>query len=383
LEQGHDVRVITGFPMAPQWKVWDGYRRRLVMREVINDVPVLRTYLYVPRKPSRAIKRILFDTSFAVSSLIGGLFISRVDAILVVSPPLQLGVTGWLLGLRHRTRVMLHLQDLVPDAAITVGIMNPRGRAVRLAWALERFVYRRVDRISVICDGFRRNLLGKNVAPGKIRLLPNYIDPALIWPSERVNGFRHRFGIGPEAFVAMYSGSIAMKQGLQTFVEAAANLADLSEVSCYLIGEGPYTSELLAQARALALRNFTFLPLQPLDTLAEQLASADALVITQKRSVTDVVFPGKLLYYMAAGRPIVAAVAAESETGKFITEMKVGLVVPPEDSRALADALRYLKRNPDQAAALGRNGRHVVETQFDCAVTLPRFAAELRELAAR
>ena len=141
----------------------------------------------------------------------------------------------------------------------------------------------------------------------------------------------------------MYSGSIAMKQGLQTFVEAAANLADLSEVSCYLIGEGPYTSELLAQARALALRNFTFLPLQPLDTLAEQLASADALVITQKRSVTDVVFPGKLLYYMAAGRPIVAAVAAESETGKFITEMKVGLVVPPEDSRALADALRYLK----------------------------------------
>lgn len=381
LAQGHDVRVITGFPMAPQWRVWDGYRHRLAMHETINRIPVLRTWLYVPKKPSRAIKRILFDTSFALSSLVAGLLSPRADAIVVVSPPLQLGITGWLLGLRHRAPVLLHLQDLVPDAAISVGMLNPASRAARFARALERFIYGRVQRIGVICEGFRRNLEAKQVSSRHIAILRNYIDLSFIRPGERVNGFRHRFGLTARDFVVMYSGSIAMKQGLETFVDAAARLNDRADVRCCLIGEGPYSPELRARAKALDLRNFTFLPLQPRETLTQQFAGADVLVITQKGGVTDVVFPGKLLYYMAAGRPILAAVSADSETGRFISEMRIGMVVPPEDPEALARAICYLQDNPRHAAELGENGRRVVETHFDRSIILEQFRAELENLA--
>ena len=93
------------------------------------------------------------------------------------------------------------------------------------------------------------------------------------------------------------------------------------------------------------------------------------------------VFPSKLLYYMAAGRPILAAVSADSETGRFIAQNQVGVVVLPEDPQGLARAVHYLKQNPAEAERLGRNGRRMVEEQFDRRQVLQRFADHLERLA--
>ena len=95
------------------------------------------------------------------------------------------------------------------------------------------------------------------------------------------------------------------------------------------------------------------------------------------------VFPGKLLYYMASGRPIVAAVSADSETGRFVESQEVGLVVPPEEPGALARAIRFLRDNPEEAERRGRNGRRVAEARFDRRIVLTQFAEHLERVAAR
>jgi colanic acid biosynthesis glycosyl transferase WcaI len=375
---GHDVRVITGFPMAPQWRVWEGYRHAWFRRQVINGIPVCRTFLYVPHQPRKALSRMLFDTSFAVSSLLAGLFIGSCDAVVVISPPLQVGLTGWLLSLLKRAPLFVHLQDLVPDAAVATGVLRESSRAVRLGRALERLVYARASRIGVICDGFARNLRQKGVAPHKLTVLPNFIDIDFMLPYPRDNAFRAQHGLRPQDFVVMYSGSVALKQGLEVCIDAADELRTHQEIVLLLIGEGPYLSDLRRLAGARNLHNIKFLPLQPREHLPEQLAAADVLVLTQRRAVTDIVFPGKLLYYMAAGRPILAAVSEDSETGRFIREHQVGVVVPPEQPRELAQAVLRLKA--DGAADLGRNGRRVVQAQFDRRGVLPRFAEQLADL---
>ena len=377
---GHSVQVVTGFPMAPHWRVWKGYRDRWFQQEIINNVRVLRTFLYVPRQPRKAIFRILFDCSFALSALIGGLFTGPCDAIVVVSPPLQLGVTGWLLSKIKRTPLLVHLQDLVPEAAIATGVLAESSVAARIGRLIQRFVYARASAIGVICEGFARNLRAKGVPSDKIVLLPNYIDLDLMQPHARENAFRARHGLRASDFVVMYSGSIALKQGLEVFVDAAAALRGDHDVVFMLIGDGPedFVGELRARAQQAGLDNIRWLPLQARDTLAEQLAAADVLVITQRRAVTDIVFPGKLLYYMAAGRPILAAVSSESETGQFIVDQRVGVVVPPEEPQALADAIVNMKR--EGAAHLGENGRLVAERQFDRQQVLPRFVTELLDL---
>jgi colanic acid biosynthesis glycosyl transferase WcaI len=373
--QGHDARVVTGFPTAPQWKVWEGYRGKWFHREVINGVPVQRTYLYVPKNPRKTLQRILFDFSFALSALRGATARWRPEVVVVVSPPLQLGVTGLIVAALRGARVFLTIQDLVPDAAVAVGAMSPGSIACRLAYSLERFIYRRVAGISVICDGMRRNLIGKGVSEEKVIVFPNYVDLSFMRPPAGENRFRQQFGISPNRFLAMYTGSVARKQGLQTFVQAAAEFECDPQVTCCLAGEGPYLPELKQLAGDLSLKSFLFLPLQRREALASLFAAADVLVITQLKAVREVVFPGKLLYCMAAGRPILAAVNEDSETGRFIRERQVGMVVPPEDPASLAQAIRWMQANPERTRQFGVNGRRTAETEFDRTIVLERFAA--------
>jgi colanic acid biosynthesis glycosyl transferase WcaI len=379
--QGHQVQVVTGFPLAPYFRVWDGYRGRMFMREKVNGVDLLRTWLYVPERPGRARNRILFDSSFAISSLIGAMITGPIDVVIAISPPLQIGLTAWMLARLKRARVFLQIKDLVPDAAIAAGMMAPDGRAARMGYALERAVYRRMDRIGVICEGFRVNLAAKGVSADKLELVPDYIDLDFMRPAERVNGFRARHSLGPEDFVVTYSGSIALKQGLRVFVEAAAAMAGEENCRFLLIGDGPYLADLQNAARTLDARNLSFLPLQPRDTLPAQLGAADALVITQRKAVADCVFPGKLLYYMAAGRPILAAVSEQSETGSFIKRHGVGMVVEPENPQALVEGIRALRSQPDAAARMGAAGRAMAERMFNRDVVLKDFERILREMA--
>lgn len=377
---GHDAVVSTGFPTAPKWQVWEAYRGRKWMREIIDGVPVTRTYLYVPKRPRKALQRILFDCSFALSAFLGNLFSPRADLIVVISPPLQLGLTGWALAILHRAPCFFHIKDLVPDAAVAVGVLREGHWSVRLARALERFIYRRMTGIGVISPGFRSNLLAKGVPPRKVVLLPDYIDPEFIKPEPADNAFRAAHSIPSDVFVAMYSGSVALKQGLQTFIEAAAELREHRTILLYLVGDGPYLQELKALAQKLRLDNLRFLSLQPREMLSTQLAAANALVITQRQAVTDIVFPGKLLYYMAAGRPIIAAVSEQSETGTFISENRVGLVVPPEDPRSLAAAIVHLKNDAAESATLGQNGRRVCLNRFDRTKVLAHFTSHLESV---
>ena len=353
------------------------------MREVINGIHVFRTYLYIPKDPRKALSRILFDCVFAISALAGILTGHRPGLVVVISPPLQLAITGRVMAALGRARLYLHIQDLVPDAAAAVGALRQGSFAWRLGRALETWAYRGATGVGVICEGMRRNLLAKGVPPDKVVTLPNYIDPLFIEQARGTSkGFRERFGISPKAFLVMYSGSVSGKQGLQTYVEAAAAFETDETVACCLVGEGANLGELQTIAEKLSMRRFIFLPLQPRDSLADQLSAADVLVLTQRKQVTDIVFPGKLLYYMAAGTAILAAVNPESETGRFVREHQVGMVVPPEDPTALREAIRWMSEHPEQTLEFGRNGRHLVETQFDRSRVLDRFSTYLEQLCA-
>jgi colanic acid biosynthesis glycosyl transferase WcaI len=378
---GHEVQVITGFPVAPYFKVWEGYQNRWFMREVVNGVKVIRTYLYVPARPERVLNRIAFDISFAASALLAGLAAGRADVIIAVSPPLQLGLTALAISRVKRARVFLLIKDMVPDAAIAAGMLPANSRAARFGYALERAIANRVARLGVICDGFKANLVAKGVSPDRITVIPDYVDLGFMREIDRNNSFRRKHSITNEQFVVTYSGSIALKQGLHVVVEAAARTIPDSALRFFVIGDGPYLPELRQAAARLEASNLTFLPLQPRDYLPLQLAAADALLITQRKTVGDCVFPGKLLYYMAAGRPIIAAVSSDSETGRFVSRHRVGLVVKPEEAGALAEGIDALRANRGLADEMGHNGRAIAERMFDRRRVLDDFATILTATA--
>jgi colanic acid biosynthesis glycosyl transferase WcaI len=295
--------------------------------------------------------------------------IGAVDLVVCVSPPLQFGVTAWLIASLRGSRLVLQLQDIVPDAALSTGMLR-EGRAVRLSRHLERFVYARADLIAVISQGFADNLISKGVPDSKLRILPNWVETAR-FNSRPDPNVRAALGAAAGETLVIHAGNMGAKQGLETVVDAAAELAD-EKIVVALIGDGYSRPALEARASHLRPNRLQFFPIQA--DLPATLAAADILVLAQRGKVVDSVAPSKLLSYMAAGKPVVAAVNELSEAGRLVQMAGCGIVVPPEEPVALADAIRRLHRRPGDYAALGEAGRRHVAENYERSYVLTRWS---------
>ncbi len=360
--RGHRVSVATSFPHYPEWKVFPAYRGKLWQREKLNDVTIFRSYAYVPSRRT-TMRRILYDTSVGLFSSLRGLAIGHVDLVLAVSPPLQAGLAGCFLAWLKGTPLLLDLHDLVPDLAIAVGMLrNPL--AIKMARLLEKFIYGRSDRILVISEKFVPNLTGKGVPKSKISFLPLWVDSQLISPRDRNGPFRKTHNIGEAQTVVLYTGNMGAKQNLENVLEAAGRLRTHQEVLFLFVGDGSEKKRLQEYAHDKALSNVRFLPLLPPQQrglLPEMLAAADVLVLNQSARIVDTVIPSKLFSYMAAGRPIVAAVNQSSQAAACIRKAGSGIAVEAENPVALAEAILQLKEDRELAERLGQQGRLFVE----------------------
>ena len=360
--RGHQISVLTSFPHYPERKVHPAYRGRLWQRETRDRVAIFRSYAYIPSKRSTA-RRILYDTSVGFTTALRGLPIGQVDLILAVSPPLQAGLAGCFLAWLKGVPLLLDIHDLVPDLAIAVEMLrNPW--AIKLARLLESYIYRRSDGILVISEGFVANLIGKGVPKSKISFLPLWVDSKLISPGNRNGPFRKTHNISEKQTVVLYTGNMGAKQNLENVLEAAARLQGQQDLSFLFVGDGTEKERLQGHAQDRALSNVRFLPLlppQPKELLPEMLAAADVLVLNQSSQIADTVVPSKLFTYMAAGRPVVAAVSPSSQAAAFIRQARSGIAVDADNPAALAGAISRLKENGELAERLGRQGRLFVE----------------------
>jgi colanic acid biosynthesis glycosyl transferase WcaI len=357
--RGHRVSVATSFPHYPEWKVFPAYRGKLWQRETLNGVSIFRSYAYIPLRRT-TMRRILHDTSVGLFSALRGLAVGHVDLVLAVSPPLQAGLAGCFLAWRKGAPLVLDLHDLVPDLAIAMGMLQ-NSLAIKMARLLEKFIYTRSDKILVISEKFVPNLTGKGVAKSKISFLPLWVDSELISPRDRNGPFRKTQNIDEAQTVVLHAGNMGTKQNLENVLEAAGRLRAHRDVLFLFVGDGSEKKRLQEYAHDKALSNVRFLPLLPRGLLPEMLAAADVLVLNQSAHIVDTVIPSKLFTYMAAGRPIVAAVSQLSQAATCIRTAGSGISVESENPAALVEAILRLKEDRELAERLGRQGRHFVE----------------------
>jgi glycosyltransferase involved in cell wall biosynthesis len=174
--------------------------------------------------------------------------------------------------------------------------------------------------------------------------------------------------------VLLHSGNMGLKQGLDVLVAAARLDQGLRVV---LMGEGSQRARL--RESAAGLPNVRFLPPAQDDDFPEVLAAADVLAVTQRASVLDMSVPSKLTSYFAAGRPVVASVAPGGGTAQEVERSGAGVLVPPEDPRALLAAVRGLAADPAGADTLGARGPAYVREHLSRAAGLARMDALLAE----
>jgi colanic acid biosynthesis glycosyl transferase WcaI len=373
---GNEVLMITGFPYYPSWEKRPEDRGRVYRTDQINGVAVHRCWQFVPRRLS-ALNRILHEASFVFTSTLRALSLPGADVYVLVSPPLLLGVAGWLVGITKNAPFVFHVQDMQPDAALGLGMLKASWFA-RMLYVLESFAYRHAARVSGITRGMLESFRVKGVPESKLVYFPNAISLDTTGsPSER-GEFRQRHGFTPEEFLAIYAGNLGVKQGLEVLLETAPLLRD-SRIRILICGDGAQRDSLAERVRQLQLPNVSMLPLQAGRDYRALLVDADVCFVTQQAGAGNSFFPSKVLGILAESKPVVTVAAPECELALSLAEGKFGANVPPGRPQELADLLKALAQDPQCLAEYGTAGRRYVE-QFDKTAVLEGFAQELESL---
>lgn len=382
--KGHKVQVITGPPHYPEWKLHEGFRNKH-SRELRDGVHVRRVPMFIPPPGGvTAKRRIRMESSFTFHSLgpwLRLLFARRKpDVVIAVCPPMQVGLTAWLYCSLRRVPWVYHIQDLQVDAAIRLGVLQPKG-FTRVLYKLEEFFLRHATRVSTITPGMRDRILEKGVRRDRLLDFPNWSDVTTMRPGPRENSFRTELGLGPDDLLLLYAGNMGRKQGLEILIDAARRLQGDPRLHFVLVGDGAARPELAEAAQDLP--NVLFLPLQPWERVPEMLNATDIHLVIQKREAADLVMPSKLTNILAVGGCSLATAGSSTTLHAVLTENNAGLAVEPEDTDALVAGLGSLVSDPDRRKAIGRNARRYAEANLDKDAILHRFERDLQALVDR
>jgi len=377
---GHDVTVIAAFPHYPQWR-WQVDRPPFRLEESRNGVPVRRIRPVLPRIPSQTLWRLTFDVSLGMTALIESLRVSKPDVVICISPPVQTGLIGMVRWPLRRPAFVVQAHDLPSQAGAAVG-MYRQGWFYRIATAVEMAFYRRADCVVVISQRFADKLAQLGLDAKKVQVIANWgrYDGVAGEPSAAA---RAELGVSADQLLAVHTGNMGEKQGLKNVVHAADLMQDLPWARFALVGDGPQSSHLRAQIADRGLQNLVMLPLQSSDRFKVLLASSDVLVLNQRRGVVDSVVPSKLLTYMAAGKPILAAVHPSSTAAEIVERAACGIVVEPENPAAFVEGMIKLRQQQANLAELGARARQFAEEHFSREKRLHDWDVLIGELGAK
>lgn len=371
--QGWDVEVVTGFPNHPSGKVQAPYVKQRILRETMGLVRITRLWLYTSEARS-FLSRVFNFLSFVCSSFLYLLTCKKPALVFAVLQPLPLGATLTLLAKLRGFKLIFNVQDLHPDVLVDLGLINSKPVINALKW-IERTAYRNADGLAVICQGFK-NHVEQHGARGTVEVIPNWIDIDEIKPQPEKGGvIRHMANIPAEAQVVLYAGTIGHVSGAEVVLHAA-KLASEREpgktIHWLFVGEGPLLPTLQDLARGLS--NVHFLPFQPRELLpaVQNCATISMVSLLPGKGIFSV--PSKVLGYMAAARPVVASVDANSETGILVKQAGCGLVAEPGDPLALLNAVDQLLASPQNVLELGERGRRFLEERYSRTQVCAQYA---------
>ncbi len=379
--RGHELHVVASLPWYRAHRIEPEWSGRSMTTEVTPWGSVTRVHPFPgPDKSNIARRAVGFAGFSALAGLAGvraGGLLHRADAVLAMSPPLSLGLTGWAVGVVRGAPLVFNVQDIFPDAAVRTGAIRNRRLIAIAAW-LERLTYRRAAAVTVLSDDLRRNVAAKagGARPYTVQVIPNFVDTDVIHPMPRMTRYRTELGIGEEP-VVLYAGNVGFSQSLDLVLEAARHLPD---VTFLINGDGAARPEL--ERDAAGVPNVRFAGYQPASRLAEVLATGDVHVVPLRAGLGDVSVPSKAYSSLAAGRPVVASIDLDSEIPRLLAEAGAGIAVAPGDAAAFVAALGAVIGDPAGAARMGAAGRDWAERAASPAAVGAAYDQLLRDVGA-
>ena len=371
LRAGHEIHVCCPVPTRGVAK--DEAKRHAVKHETMFDGQVHVHRFWAPQEKRNPIVRAFryFWCNFRQYQIAGKY--KGVDAIFAVStPPTQGMLCGWVkkkLSKKYKRSVpfIYNLQDIFPDSLVTTGMTGKDSLLWRIGRKIEDYTYQSTDKIIVITQSMKRNIVEKGVPEEKIDVVSNWIDADAVKPVEKEsNRLFEEFNINRDKFTVVYAGNFGAAQGAHVVLEAAKQLP---EVQFVVFGGGAEFES--TKQTADALPNVIVNGLLPQARVSEVYSLGDVCLITCKKGVGTSGMPSKTWSIMACNTPIIAAFDTDSELAEILRHSNTGVCVEPENANALAEAIDAFSKGDDQRYK--GNGRPYVLANADKKICTGRY----------
>src|SRR5690606_31523721 len=382
--QGHKVTVIAGMMHANGLEKRKEYKGKYFVRKQQGDVQVHRTHVSESYN-SGFLGRLWGYFSFMFSSLWAGLFKVKgdFDVVLVTSPPLFVGISGYLISRGRRIPMVFEIRDLWPESAIDTGVLTNKW-VIRMAYAVEKFIYSKAALINVLTPAFYNTLRDKkNISKSKLIMIPNAADfslsESLLKDFDR-DEFRRQHRL-EGYFVIIYVGAHGVANHLQQVLDAGKALED-THVLFLLIGSGMEKERLKAKASEMKVNNVRFLdPVPKAEVFRYILASEMGASILKKVETFKTVYSNKTFDYMSCKTPILMAIDGVSR--ELVETAKAGVYVEPENIDEYNQIIRAYMADPERLKTEGENGYRYAKENFDRGVLAKRYISHIEDVLSK
>jgi glycosyltransferase involved in cell wall biosynthesis len=361
-ERGHRISVVTTYPhndltAKSEKTAFDEY-------SIENSIDVIR----IKTLPQFKVNYLLRGASQLISPYVYfkkiRRYLQKIDIVIVYSPPLTLTIVGKMVKKKYNAKFILNLQDIFPQNAIDLGIMNNR-TLIKLFEKIEKRAYLNADQIIVHSEGNKKLITVKrNIKNNKVAVIPNWIDLSSYANAKKTGRFRETYGLDNK-FVFLFAGIIGPSQGLDLIITLASNLREIPEICFLLVGDGSEKEKLIKETNKKQLTNMHFKPVVSKKDYPELVKDVDVgLVCLSSKNKTPVV-PGKILGYMAASIPIIAFLNKESDGHKLIRDAKCGYTAVSDNEDVILKTILRIYQERESLSQYGKNGLTYAMAHFE------------------
>ena len=342
VELGHQVTVITCFPNFPKGKIFEGYKNRLIKKESIDGINVIRVWSYIA-KSKGFVSQIIDYLSYSITSIIVGIFV-KTDIIIATSPQFFTAISGRVLSFFKGKPWVMEVRDLWPDSIVAVGSMSEKSKAFKILKKIEHRLYLNAQKIIVVTDSFKEYLIEKHFIPSeKIGVFKNgvIINNFKKIDSEKLLKLRKSFGL-ENKIVISFIGTHGLAHGLRFILDSISKIKD-NKYHFLFVGDGSEKQNLLKYSQTLDSNNFTFLDSVTKNEIPLYIDTSDySLVNLKKSNEFKNVIPSKIFENIAMHKPILLGVEGESK--ELIEKYKVGVAFEPENIESFINAISEIEQ---------------------------------------
>lgn len=279
------------------------------------------------------------------------------DVMFVASTPPIKGAMAAMIKKCRRIPMVYNLQDIFPDSLVGTGLAKKGGLLWKIGRVVESFTYRNADKIIVISQDFKRNIMAKGVPEEKIEVIYNWVDENAVQPVAKAeNPLYEEFGLSREAFTVVYAGNLGNAQNISIILDAAPHLLDVQFV---IFGTGGLEDVIRARIGKEKMQNVKLLPLQPSERVSQVYSLGDACVVSCKAGLGGSAMPSKTWTIMSCSRPVIASFD-EGELKEIIESGPCGVFTHAGNVTEFVEAVRSLMTDRERCAQMGRNARQFI-----------------------